>query len=380
MKHLLPLLFLPVALTACNNSSTQNNDGNDSAAHADASPTGNGADEHRALELVFADSTYQLTGIAKAANDGPMLIQYPRWSDVYKYAVVQASGVIGKTSFPNEGMNTGAPSRNTWVCVQSATYADNGDLYVLDPAAPKLKKITGGGPKLVLFKAGSNKPTRTYSLQAAGMSDSAYVNDVRVDAQRGFAYMTESKDGGIVVLNLASGAVKYLLNKHYSVKSDPAYKFIIDGRELMKNGKPAKFNSDGIALTPDGDWIYYKPLTDDKLYRVKTADLRDSSLAPADLEKRVEDMGHFTTTDGMICDASGNLYLGDIQNSRILRVDPSTKKMTELARDTRLSWPDSYAIADGYLYITCSRIHEQPDYNNGVNKRTQPYTVYRMKL
>ena len=45
-----------------------------------------------------------------------------------------------------------------------------------------------------------------------------------------------------------------------------------------------------------------------------------------------------------------------------------------------LIWPDSYAIADGYLYITCSQINKQPDYNNGVNKRTSPYTVYRMKL
>jgi len=374
------LRALPIAasvlFTACDSSNSSNRSGADLATRAEQ--RGEAKSEARTLELVFSDSTYQLTGVAKAPNNGPLLIQYPKWSDVYQYAIVQAEGLTGRRPFPNEAMNTGAPSKNTWVCVQSATYTDAGDLYVLDPAAPRLKKITGGGPKLVAFVEGM--PMRTYSLQAPGMSDSAYVNDVSIDARRGIAYMTESKDGGIVILNLGTGAVRYVLNGHYSVKSDPAYKFIIGGRELMKDGKPAKFNSDGIALSPDGDWLYYKPLTDDKLYRVKTADLLDSTLAAAELGNRVEDMGHFTTTDGMICDAAGNLYLGDIQESRIMRVDPSTKKMTELVRDARLSWPDSYAIADGYLYITCSRIHEQPEYNAGINKRTGAYTLYRMKL
>jgi streptogramin lyase len=36
---------------------------------------------------------------------------------------------------------------------------------------------------------------------------------------------------------------------------------------------PAKFNSDGIALTPDGQWLYFKPLSDDKLYRIVRIDI-----------------------------------------------------------------------------------------------------------
>ena len=71
---------------------------------------------------------------------------------------------------------------------------------------------------------------------------------------------------------------------------------------MVKDGKPAKFNSDGIALTPNGDWLYYKPLTDDKLYRIKTEALRDFSLADTALGSKVEDLGHFGSTDGMILD------------------------------------------------------------------------------
>jgi sugar lactone lactonase YvrE len=147
----------------------------------------------------------------------------------------------------------------------------------------------------------------------------------------------------------------------------------------MKEGRPVKFNSDGIALTPDGNWLYYKPTTDDKLYRIETAALRNWSLNDAALEKKVQDLGHFVTTDGMIFDDRGNLYVGDLQRYSIIRIDPSLK-LTTLVTDERLIWPDSYSIANGYLYISCSQIHKQPEYNNGVNKRVSPYTVYRLKL
>lgn len=68
----------------------------------------------------------------------------------------------------------------------------------------------------------------------------------------------------------------------------------------------------------------------------------------------------------MIFDKNGNLYLGDPQNYRILKIGPGLK-MTTLLEDKRLIWPDSSAITDGYLYISCSQIQMQPEYNNGLN-------------
>ena len=93
----------------------------------------------------------------------------------------------------------------------------------------------------------------------------------------------------------------------------------------------------------------------------------------------MEDLGHFNTTDGMIFDKAGNLYLGDLQDYSIVRIDKNHKK-TVILKDERLIWPDSYAIADGYLYISCSQINKQPGNNEGKNIRTTPYAVYRMKL
>src|SRR5205807_435255 len=57
-----------------------------------------GNNNSNSLELVFEDSTYQITGIAKQDNDS-LFVNYPRWSATYQYAVVQAQGMTGKVAY-----------------------------------------------------------------------------------------------------------------------------------------------------------------------------------------------------------------------------------------------------------------------------------------
>jgi sugar lactone lactonase YvrE len=333
------------------------------------------------LTLVFEDETYQLTGVA-VGDQGRLFTNYPLWSDTYKFALAEVTGIKTSVPYPNAAMNNwkqGQDGKNAWVCVQAVYIDDDNTMWVVDPAAPKMGKVYNNSYKLVRINLNTNVVERTYAFDGV-VSDTSYINDVRVDTQKQFAYLTNSKEGGILVVDLKSGTTRQVLSNHYSVRSDPAFKFVIDGKELTKNGKVVKMNSDGIALTPDGTWLYYKPLTDDKLYRIRTEDLRNTALTEKALEAKVEDLGHFRTTDGMIFDKKGNLYLGDLLNSSIVRISPDLK-MTTLVQDERLIWPDSYSISDdGYLYISCSQINKQPEYNAGVNKRTSPYAIYKIKL
>jgi sugar lactone lactonase YvrE len=341
----------------------------------------NEPDPHSDLQLVFADSTYQLTGVA-VSKEGRLFTNYPLWSDIYKYALVEILTGNKVNPYPNLYMNSWQPGENgkdKWVCVQAVYIDDNNTMWVVDPAAPRMMEVYQNSHKLVKINLSTNSVEKVYQF-AEAVGTQSYINDVRVDTKLNVAYLTDSKQGGIVVVNLNTGQIKQVLQNHYSVKSDPSYRFVVDGRELTKNGQPVKINSDGIALTPDGKWLYYKPLTDDKLYRIQTAFLRSDSLNEQQMETKVEDLGHFTTTDGMIFDKKGNLYLGDIEHYSIVQITPDLKKKT-IIQDARLIWPDSYSISDdGYLYISCSQIQKQPDYNNGVNMRTSPYTIYKMKL
>ncbi|UYQ94810.1 major royal jelly family protein [Chitinophaga horti] len=333
------------------------------------------------LELVYEDSVYQLTGVTVAA--GKIFTNYPRWSDIHQYDVVQVNGIRSSSPYPNEAWNSWEPGQdgeNKWVCAQALYRDDEGYMWAVDPASPRMQGVYEGSHKLVKIDAATNTILRTYSFDSVA-SPNSYLNDVQVDTERDMAYLTNSKEGGIIVLNLATGQARQVLQNHYSVMSDPAYTFKIDGKVLSRFGKPVKMHSDGIALTPHRDWLYYKPLTDDKLYRIKTEYLRDGSLSETELGRHVEDLGHFAASDGMIFDKKGNLYLSDMQHYRIVRITPQLRMQTFI-KDRRLSWPDSFTISEGgYLYVTCSRIHEQPDYNDGVDKRQgRPYTIYRIRL
>ncbi len=386
------IVVLAAGFASCNNNKIGNQSSeSDANKNPDATTSKNAEHKIEAisnnnksikLEQVFADPTYQLTGVA-ISKTGRLFTNYPLWTpSIYKYALVEVLPGNQVKPYPDAAMNSWKPGesgKNKWVCVQ-AVYIDADDvMWVIDPAAPKLDKVYQQSHKLVKINLGTNKVERTYTFE--GIADEhSYLNDVRVDTKRQFAYITNSGTGGIIVVDLKSGKARQVLQNHYSVHTDKDFKFIIDGKEMKQDGQPVKFDSDGIALTSDGDWLYYKPLTDNKLYRVKTEFLRNDTLTGQKLKGYVEDLGKYIVTDGMEFDQKGNLYLGDPQHSSIVKITPDLKATT-LVQDARLIWPDSYSISkDGYLYVSCSQIQKTPEHNAGVNKRTSPYTIYKIKL
>ncbi|HVS97773.1 MAG TPA: L-dopachrome tautomerase-related protein [Puia sp.] len=333
------------------------------------------------LQVVFQDSTYQLTGVA-VSKDGRLFTSYPLWSNTYKNAVAEITHGSPGIPYPDASMNSwheGDSGMNKWVCVQAVYVDANNNLWVVDPGSPFQKGVYFNTQKLVEINLGSNTVMRTYPLYGA-TDDQSYINDVRVDVTNNVAYLSNSSEGGIVVVDLNTGNARQVLQGNASVIADQTYILTIDGQQINKGDAPFYVNSDGIALTPDNSYLYYKPLSDHNLYRIPTADLRDSTLDPNVLGARVEQLGTYTTTDGMIFDQAGNLYMGDIEQHRIIKLDKNLK-LTTVVQDSRLLWPDSYAIStDGYLYISCSQINLGPDFNNGASKRTSPYTIYRIKL
>ncbi|MGV3502558.1 MAG: L-dopachrome tautomerase-related protein [Adhaeribacter sp.] len=333
------------------------------------------------LELVFKDDTYQLTGVA-VSKEGRLFTCYPLWPGPHKWDVVEIVGPDEYRPYPDEQWNSwqeGDDGQNKWVCVQAVYVDEENYLWVVDPACPHMEEVYDESYKLVKFDLATNTIVQIYLFENV-LSKKSYINDVRVDTKRNIAYLTNSNEGGILVVNLESGSARELLKGHHSVRHDKSFKLMVDGKEFKKNGKPVHLQSDGIALTPDGEWLYYKPLTDNKLYRIQTEYLRNESLDSEDIADYVEDLEKFSVTDGMIFDRKGNLYLGDYQNYKMIRITPNLDK-EELLTDERLIWPDSYSISpDDYLYISCSQINKQPDYNEGENKRTSPYTIYRIKI
>ena len=224
----------------------------------------------------------------------------------------------------------------------------------------------------------TNKVERIYPMK--GVTDqNSYINDVRVDTKRQVAYMTNSNEGGIVVVDLKSGKTRMVLKGAPPTQTDPAYHFMIGGREVAPGGKPLKVNSDGIALSPDREWLFFKPLTDDKLYKDQDRRPAQRQAQRGGFGQGGRRFGHVSITDGMEFDKKGNLYFGDMEHNTILRITADPKK-TVLVEDSRLLWPDSYAVSkDGYLYISTSEVQTAPPFNNGADTRTLPYGLFRLR-
>lgn len=363
-----------VSLAACKESSKQPKQ----VANSEVS-----TEKNAQLEEVFSDSTYQLTGVA-VSKDNRVFVNYPYWLDTHSYSVVEVKD--GKpVPYPDAEWNSfkkGEDGQNKFVTVQSVVTDDKGFLWVVDAAGIGLGKVYQHSSKVVKINLATNKIEKIYRFPENVVNEDVYINDIRVDNENGFAYLSNSNTGGIVVLNINSGDSRLVLANSPSVKSDPNYHFSPLGTELKKgDGSLLKVNSDGIALTPDNQYLYYKPLTDNRLYRIKTDFLRDFKTSEAVLNKSVEDLGKFITTDGMIFDKKGNLYLGDLEKNSIVKITPDLKMQTLVKDDEKLIWPDSYSISDdGYLYISNSQIQLMPWFHNGKDLFKKPFKVFRIKI
>jgi len=363
-----------VSLAACDKSTNQANTKSESEISKQ---------NQSQLEEVFSDSTYQLTGVA-VAKDNRVFVNYPYWLDNHSYSVVEVKD--GKPMpYPNAEWNSfkkGEDGQNKFVTVQSVVTDDKGFLWVVDAAGIGLGKVYQHSAKVLKIDLATNKIEKIYRFPENVVGEDVYINDIRIDNRNGFAYLTNSNTGGIVVLNIKSGESRLVLTNSPSVKSDAAYHFSPLGTELKKgDGSLLKVNSDGIALTPDNQYVYYKPLSDNRLYRIKTDLLRDFKTPENVLEKNVEDLGKFITTDGMIFDKNGNLYFGDLEKSSIVKITPGLKMQTIVQDKEKLIWPDSYSISDdGYLYISNSQIQLMSWFHNGKEQFEKPFKVYRIKI
>lgn len=335
------------------------------------------------VETVFADSTYQLTGVA-VSKSNRIFTNYPRWSKTYRYALVEVGANNTVTPYPNAAWNTwdvekGGDKMRHFLCVQAVVIDDENTMWVVDAGYEQNATGNDKGQKLVKIDLKHNTVARVYPLHTA-TSAKSYANDVRVDTKKNIAYLTNSNEGGLIIVDLVSGQVRQLLLAT-AVTTAADYNFTRQGKVLLRNGAPFRVHSDGIALSPDAEQLYFKALTDDRLFRIATKDLNDTTLSDEALLQKVTFLGNFTTTDGMLFDKKGNLYLGDLERRRLVRLTPALKMEEIIPSNEEFAWPDSYHIsADGWLYISLSRIDEQAEFHNGQSQRKGAYNIVKVKV
>ncbi len=374
-------------LGACNGNDAATNQGrgtmpaDSTAAHVPAPAPANSP-----LTIVAEINSPQVTGVAVAPG-GKIFAFSPRWdyNPTFPVALVGANNTL--SAYPDAGWCMWNDSVKTepqkhWISPQAGYVDTQGMLWIVDPAAPGLKFIVPGGPKLVKTDPKTSQVLQTIAIPESVAPHKSYLNDVRIDLQNQYAYLTESGNGSLVVVDLKTGKSRALLVHHTSTMPVKGFITTAQGHALYQpDGKPGQFKADGIALSTDNQYLYYRALSGHSLYRIKTEVLRNAALSPAQVAAAVEKLADAPACDGMEIDSKNNLYLTGFENGEILRRTPDGK-IESLVKEARLEWPDTFAWdPDGKsIYFTVSELDKTPNWNKGAGQAHEPFRIYKMAL
>ncbi|WP_156309481.1 SMP-30/gluconolactonase/LRE family protein [Sphingobacterium endophyticum] len=339
------------------------------------------------LEVVASFGKSQPIGVS-VSSDNRVFVSFPK-KDPYLFGLTEI--VNGeRVGFPNKDWNAEEGDYKTHFLNVQDIYVDTQDqLWVLDSKPAPSGSIFGasgsaekheGQFKLVQIDLKDNQVKKLFTFHDLDKSKSG-LNDVRVDTDKQLAYLSDPGQASIIVLDLKTGKTRKVLSntKFTLAKKDIVLKYN-DHEMRDKDGNPFKSNVNGIALTKDNKWFYFKPINDLNLYRIETKYLADPNLSETELLTKVEDMGEVGITHGLVADRLGNIYLTTSIDYSIRRLTPDGK-LEIVVQDPRLLWPDSLGVgSDGYLYFSCAQMQLLAQWNEGKDMVQYPYEVYRVKV
>lgn len=327
-----------------------------------------------ALEVV-ADLPSPPGNIAVSADGRVFFTFHPE----AKPAVNVAEWVDGEAvPYPNEAFQTGEGEPRYFRSVLSLRIDRQGRLWTLDAAHHGSES-----GRLLAFDLETGEVVHEYVFpdEIAGLG--SHLNDFQVSPDGETIYIADAsffgKTPAIIVYDVDSGTARRLLEGHDSVEPDD-YLPVVQGRPMEAFGLVAiRPGVDSIALDKAGEWLYFAPVTDTHMYRVRAADLRDPNLSPETLANKVEVFAEKTMSDGITMDLAGNIYISDLEHSAVQRLNPEGRLQT-LIQTPELRWPDGFSFGpDGWLYVTCSALHQVIGLPPSSVEKHAPYQILRFK-
>ncbi|KAI0449743.1 major royal jelly protein-domain-containing protein [Xylaria acuta] len=367
------------------------------------------------LEVVHAYYGQWPTGVTVSSN-GRIFSNFPGGLDktnVYNgsnnvFQVGEHTSLTTEVAYPNLEMNhppggainhtttppTSANYQNHLIGVQSVVIDALDRLWILDTGrvqAPDgvLLSAAYGGPKLVGVNLTTNEVFKIIVFPPNVAYPDSYLNDVRFDLRpsvtesgQGIGYITDSSSQGhnaIIVVDLGTGESWRHLGLTKSVRGESQFISFIWGQPTYytEGNSPLTTNptgSDGIALSADGETLYYGPFASRYMYSVPTARLRDRSPTSELLaQQSIVNNGQKGASDGFETDSNNLIYVGNNELNSINIFNPANGTTYPFVRDPRINWVDTMSIAmDGYLYFTSNQLLEA--------EKTRPFGLFRAPL
>ncbi|KAG9379593.1 major royal jelly protein [Pyrenophora tritici-repentis] len=360
------------------------------------------------LELVHLYNNQWPTGIT-VSKAGRKFANYPSGLDPnntntgtnQKYAVQEILSNGTEIPYPGADINNppggainytitppnGANYATHLLGVQSVVLDPLDRLWILDTGrslttSGTLVPASPGGPKLIGVDISSNTVIQTIVFPPTVAYPDSYLNDVRFDLRpsvtasgKGVAYITDSSSegrNGIIIVDLGTGESWRHLDGTRAVRSEPGFVPYVWGQPLYYIPGPGlplttvPLGSDGIALSADGETLFFGPIGSRMLYSVPTVRIRDRS-ANSELLARaaVNERGERGVSDGFETDSNGLIYAANMEQNLIGFYDP--KNGVSVA-------------SDGYLYFNDNQLAFSSSFYPGTDRRERPFALFRVAL
>lgn len=252
---------------------------------------------------MVAESSYQWASIA-ISQENRIFVGLPSWKDDI---TIKVGEVINEkvVPYPNNSWNLQTSSQR-FNAVQSVYIDDKNRLWVVETNNPLFKGIQEEGPKLYQFNLKTNELEKTIVFANESYRKNSYFNSIRVDTEKEIAYVTDTGEGAILIVDLSTGYTRRTLETHESTYIRAEELKLMD-QEFLEN----MVDTYGLVLSKNKDWLYYIALNGEKLYKIETKYLLDESVYGIELESKVFRVNKIPEIDGVVFDKDGNLWLED---------------------------------------------------------------------
>ncbi|RQO31117.1 cupin [Taibaiella sp. KBW10] len=251
------------------------------------------------------------------------------------------------------------------------TVDDNNQLWMIDMG------LELGKTRLWRFDLKKNTVAETIYFSPEIAPKGSFLQDVAIDAKRGWAYLADITNPGIITLNLKTKKAQRF-SGHAALQAEDV-DMMIGGRVINFGGKPARVGINPITLSADGETLFFGSMNGTTWYKVPAKLFRENA-DELTIGNAIQKFGDKPISDGVATDAQGNHYMTNLGGYSISKLD-AKGQLSNWVTDRALNWPDNIALSpDGYLYISVNQLYTTPAFTGGTDQGRPPYFIYRIKL
>jgi len=300
-----------------------------------------------------------------------MLHKPERFSDATVFEWVDGQGV----PFPNRAM------QSEFHGAMGVTTDLKNRLWIIKPGA-----LEGRRTRLLAIDIATSEILIDHEFAE---SEAGFAQDMRVSPDGRTVFLADTglfrfTQANLIVFDVESQTSRTLLKGHASVSPQDWVMRKTDGSDYKLAFGLLTFvvGVDGIALTQDGQWLYFATMSHDSVYRIPTASLLDASLSDDALAEDIEFVGHKPMSDGIELLPDNTVIVTDVENGGVGALSPDGQ-YTTLSSSATVDWADSVSIApDGSIWFTDSRLTDLINQfavpaDEETMRLKGPYAIYR---